>query len=96
MDVKVSHYRRYDRNVLRKMANDFGYVIVHDGYFNMLGILPYYIKGKRKRGTGESFSSNLNERNSIIYNFASRLLEPLEKWCPPHFGLSEIFVIRRS
>ena len=96
MDANVSHYRRYDRNVLRKMADDLGYVISHDGYFNMLGILPYFIKGKRKQGTEESFSSDLNEKNSKIYNFASKLLEPLEKICPPPLGLSEIFVIKRN
>ena len=40
-------------------------------YFNMMGIIPYWLKGRKKRSKGESFSTTLNEKNSKIYNMAS-------------------------
>lgn len=96
MDVNVSHYRRYDRGVLAQMASRLGYTVAYNGYFNRMGIIPYYLKGKLKKGTKESFSSSLNEHNGRIYNLASAILAPIEKRFPPHSGLSELFVIRKK
>ncbi len=95
MDTNVSHYRRYDRGVLRQMAQKHGYNIVYNGYFNQLGIIPYYLKGKIKKNTSESFSSDLNEYSGKIYNIASSILEPIERKFPPYFGLSELIIIEK-
>ena len=95
MDTNVSHYRRYDGGVLKKMAQKHKYNVVHNGYFNVLGIIPYYLKGKIKKNTSESFSSDLNVYSGKIYNIAASILEPIEKIFPPHFGLSELIVIQK-
>lgn len=96
LDKNVSHYRRYDRNVLKNMASELEMKVAYNGYFNALGIIPYYLKGKRHKGTRGSFSSSLNENNSRIYNFASVVLEPIERCFPPRCGLSEIIIIRKG
>lgn len=96
MDANVNHYRRYDRGVLKTIAQRCDLQVVYNGYFNMMGILPYYIKGRKKMKSGESFSTTLNEGNSKIYNLASKVLEPIEKIVPPKFGLSEIIVLQKK
>lgn len=95
MDRNVSHYRRYDKGVLRKLAEKSDMEIVFNGYFNALGILPYYLKGRCRMKEGESFSTSLNESNSRLYNIASEILEPIEKFFPPKFGISEVIVLKK-
>lgn len=95
MDKNVGHYRRYNKGVLKELAGTCGMDVVENSYFNALGIIPYFLKGKRKLKEGESFSSNLNENNSKLYNYASAVLEPIEKRFPPAVGLSEIIIMRK-
>lgn len=95
MDKNVSHYRRYDRGILAELAKKSDMEIVHNGYFNALGIIPYYLKGKSKMQEGESFSTSLNENNSKLYNLASKVLEPVEKKFPPKFGISEMIILKK-
>lgn len=96
MDTNVSHYRRYDRGVLKEMASKLQCEVVYNGYFNKMGVIPYWLKGKLKKKSNESFSSSLNEYNSKIYNLASLILEPIERRFPPHSGLSELIIIRKE
>lgn len=95
LDENVNHYRRYDRGILRNLASKCDMDVVYNRYFNAMGIIPYYLKGKRKIQEGESFSTSLNENNSKIYNLASKILEPIEKHFPPKVGISEIIVLRK-
>lgn len=95
MDKNVSHYRRYDKGVLANIAKQNNYKVIYNGYFNKLGIIPYWLKGKFKKNTTESFSSNLTEGSGRIYNFAARIMEPIEDKFPPRSGLSEIIVIQK-
>lgn len=95
MDRNVAHYRRYDRGVLKGIANELGLSVEVDFYFNMMGILPYWWKGRCRKGDGESFSTGLNKHNSRIYNLAAAILEPLEKLYHPPVGLSEIAVLKK-
>ncbi|NLL77710.1 MAG: class I SAM-dependent methyltransferase [Clostridiales bacterium] len=95
MDKNVGHHRRYDNGDLRKLAIQSGMKIVKNNYFNFWGIIPYYLKGKFSKDKGGSFSSDLNETNSRIYNVATKILEPIEKIFPPKVGLSEIIILEK-
>lgn len=95
MDENVGHYRRYDPGRLESIARKSGATIVKHHYFNRLGIIPYWLKGKKRFAKGESFSSSLNENNSRIYNFASVILEPLERIFPPKRGLTEVMILKK-
>lgn len=70
--------------------------VVENKYFNLLGILPYYLKGRFSKDTGGSFSTGLNEGNSKLYNLASKILRPLESRFPPPAGLSELIVLKKN
>lgn len=96
LDKNVSHYRRYDRGVLKNIAKECGLQVVENKYFNLLGILPYYLKGRFSKDTGGSFSTELNEGNSKLYNLASKILRPLESRFPPPAGLSELIVLKKN
>lgn len=96
LDRNVSHYRRYDRGRLEDIASRAGLKIVKHHYFNMMGIIPYWIKGRTKHRKKESFSSSLNKRNSRFYNFASVILEPIERRFPPKVGLTEVMILQKA
>lgn len=96
LDENVGHYRRYNKGDLKNLARENQLTILKNIYFNQLGILPYWWKGKRKVKDKESFSSSLNEYNSKIYNWASMLMEPIEKLILPPKGLSELIILRKG
>ncbi len=96
LDKNVGHHRRYARGELKKLAGAFGLKIVENRYFNFFGILPYFMKGKFGRDNGGSFSTDLNESNSKIYNFASKILEPIERIINPPIGISELIVLEKE
>lgn len=96
LDRNVGHYRRYDPGRLDDIAEKDHLRIIKHIYFNRMGIIPYYIKGKRtKAESKDSFSSSLNEGNSKLYNIASAVLEPIEKRFPPKKGLTELIVLQK-
>lgn len=95
MDENVGHFRRYDRGRMNDIANANKAVIVKHHYFNVLGIIPYWLKGRRKIDKDESFSTSLNEKNSRIYNYASIIMEPIEKVFPPSIGLTEVMILKK-
>lgn len=96
LDRNVSHYRRYDKGMVRKLAERNAMKVVHDSYFNFCGIVPYWLKGKRLKNTEKSFSSDFNEKNTKIYNWAAKILEPIERAIPPMAGLSEIVILQKT
>lgn len=96
LDRNVSHYRRYNRGELSELAKECGLEILLNKYFNFFGIIPYYLKGKFTRDRGGSFSTDLNDTNSSLYNMASVILEPFEKVINPPAGISEIIVLKKS
>lgn len=96
MDENVGHYRRYDPGRLSDIAKTSKLDIVKHHYFNMMGMISYWLKGKRKLGQNESFSSSLNENNSKLYNFASVILEPIERIFPPKWGLTEVMILEKN
>lgn len=95
MDKNVSHYRRYDPGRLEDIAEKNELRVIQHKYFNRLGIIPYWMKGKKKLKEDESFSSSLNQSSGKMYNIASAILEPIEKWIPPKKGISEIIILQK-
>ncbi|MGE5473056.1 MAG: class I SAM-dependent methyltransferase [Ignavibacteriales bacterium] len=94
MDKVCGHHRRYDPEVLKDMASKLDLEVIEDKYFNALGIIPWFLKGKvlKKKKT---FSDELNDINSNFYNFASMVLEPLEKMIRMPIGISEVVIMKK-
>ena len=95
LDRNVSHYRRYNPGRLEDIANSNNLRIIKHHYFNRFGVIPYWLKGRKKHKKNESFSSSLNEYNSRLYNFASLILEPIERRFPPKKGLTEVIILEK-
>lgn len=93
MDKNVGHFRRYDKDELKNLAGDCGFQVVDNFYFNLMGIIPYWLKGRLGKDKGGSFSTDLNENNSKLYNFAAAILEPIEKVIRPRGGISEFIIL---
>lgn len=96
LDKNVGHHRRYNKGELRKLAEKCDMKIIENKYFNCLGIIPYYLKGKFSKDSGGSFSTDLNGVNSKVYNIMASVLEPIEKKFKPKAGLSEIIILEKS
>lgn len=96
LDKNVGHYRRYDPGRLENIADINNLDIVKHHYFNMFGIIPYWLKGRKKADKGESFSTSLNGANSKIYNIASSILESVERRFPPKVGLTEVMILQKK
>jgi SAM-dependent methyltransferase len=98
MDKSAGHHRRYDKEDLKRLAEKAELKIIYHSYFNMFGILPYYLKGRTLAGENGAitYSSTLNNINSKFYNFATVLLEPVERIFNVPFGLSEIVVLEQN
>lgn len=45
-DKKIGHFRRYNKKTLRHVLEKNGFVISKMRYWNMLGVLPYFISEK--------------------------------------------------
>lgn len=93
MDKNVGHYRRYDKGKLKELAINCGYNVIDNFYFNFMGIIPYWLKGHFRKDKGGSFSTDLNERNSALYNIAAAIFEPIEKIKRPCRGISEFIIL---
>ena len=96
MDKNVGHHRRYAKGELKRLAEDVGLSVVVNHYFNFLGIIPYYLKGRRGKDLGGSFSTDLNESNSRLYNIASTIMEPIERLIKPPIWISELIVLEKE
>lgn len=95
MDKACGHFRRYDKGDLEKIADTLGLKIISNKYMNPLGLIPWILKGKIQKKEC-TFSDYLDEKRSFIYNFASGLLENIEKVIKMPFGISQIVILEKE
>lgn len=96
-DKNVGHHRRYNAGELGTLGNECDMKVIDNHYFNIAGIIPYWIKGRKKNVHEQaSFSTEMNGTTSFIYNLASKILEPMEEVFPPPVGLSEVIVLQKK
>jgi SAM-dependent methyltransferase len=91
LDYKAGHYRRYGVRGLREMVTAAGFEVVSLRYFDVLGVLPYYVVYRLLRRPGISGSTMWGYDRLLVP--ASRLLQrALRK---PPLGKNVILVARR-
>lgn len=95
MDKACGHYRRYDKGDLEKIADTLGLKIISNKYMNPFGLIPWIIKGtiQKKQST---FSDDLGDKTSSLYNLAACVLENIEKVIKAPFGISQIVVLEKD
>jgi SAM-dependent methyltransferase len=88
-DTQVGHLRRYGRAALKAEAQAAGFAIVKARYFDMAGVLPWYINFVLLRRPMGSGSVSLYDKVVVP---ASRFLESL---LPPPIGKNILMVARK-
>jgi hypothetical protein len=95
MDKNVGHYRRYNKKELYNKAIASRLKVVEDKYMNILGIIPYYLKGKLSKNKKGSFSTKTSQNEAKLYSLATSILEPFERVIKPRIGLSEFIILSK-
>jgi SAM-dependent methyltransferase len=85
-DRQVGHYRRYTKKSLVKLATDAKYRIVKANYFDVAGILPWYV-------SFVLLKSHPNQASVALYD---KLVVPpmrvLERLAPPPIGKNVLLI----
>ncbi len=95
MDIASGHYRRYNSGVLRKFAKELHLKILDNFYFNIFGIIPWYINGKLLR-KNKTYSETLGKQRIGFYNRLVPFLEKIDQINPFPIGISEIIVLQKD
>jgi len=82
-DLAIGHYRRYSRELLKKLMEECGFRVERSGYQNIFGIIPWWIIGRLlKRDLAVS------AEEGRFFNSLVPLLQRMEHVFPPPVGLS--------
>jgi len=89
-DREVGHYRRYTRDGLERVVQHAGFEVVRSRYFDIAGVIPWYVYFTLMgRGMG---------RGSV--SLYDRLVVPpmrrVESWITPPIGKNVLLVARRN
>lgn len=89
-DREVGHFRRYSRDGLRRVVTRAGFDLVRSRYFDVAGVLPWYVHFTLLgRGMGKG-SVSLYDR------WVVPPMRTLEGWVSPPLGKNILLVARRN
>jgi len=88
LDLAYGHYRRYTRRLLAARVREAGLEIVDIYSFNLLGVLGWWVKNRRR-------STGLGRLSLMAYDGLLALWRPLETRFRPRWGLSLIVHARK-
>lgn len=92
-DQSLGHYRRYSLENLRTKLEKTGHELLQSRYFNVLGILPWFLEGKIFRRTKGHFEDQ-SEGALSLQNAIVPVLQQLEDLVSPPVGISLFCVTR--
>lgn len=90
LDIKFSHYRRYERSDLALLAKTAGFEIIHLYYFDAAGVAPWWFVNRVLKASRLS-PSMARVYDRFVVPFA-RIME--QKWHPP-FGKNLVLIARK-
>ncbi|HMS64998.1 MAG TPA: class I SAM-dependent methyltransferase [Ignavibacteria bacterium] len=85
-DKSLEHYRRYNKESLNKLFQQNNIKIIHDQYFNLMGILGWFISGKVQKNT------TFPQGQMDLYNTLVPVFKIIDKVILNQAGLSVITV----
>lgn len=94
VDVASDHYRRYNRPMLRRIANIAGLEVVRLRYMNLAGVGPYFIKSRLLKKQA-NFSRTFSPRQLDRIRQAMPWLRMIDRLTGPPVGQSLVMVGRR-
>ncbi len=89
IDRAIGHYRRYERDTLLPLLQEAGFEIEHQRYFNVPGVLGWWVNAKL---LGRTAVPGVQAR---LVNFLVPLLR-LEQQIKPSFGMALIAIGKRK
>jgi SAM-dependent methyltransferase len=89
LDALDGHHRRYQKRMLRERLKPFPIEVLRLYYFNIVGALGWFVKGRVLKETRQS------EENYQAMNLLIPLVSRMERICRPPFGLSLIAIARK-
>jgi len=89
-DRAIGHHRRYHKDELIARVEEAGLVVVRARYFDLLGILPWWLVNTL--GGRTSLASSLSGLYSRVM---VPLMRPIERLVPPPVGKNIILIARR-
>lgn len=90
-DQKVGHFRRYTRAELVKKTQDAGFKVIESRYFDLVGILPWWLKYRLLR------SDKLETRTVRIYDrFIVPVARKLESVVTPPVGKNLLLIAQKE
>lgn len=91
LDKELGHYRRYEKNELKKLITSCGFSIEKIYYFNIVGLISWKI-----RALIEKESVNLKPYQIKIFDSIVPALKILENIVRPPMGISLIVIARKK
>jgi ubiquinone/menaquinone biosynthesis C-methylase UbiE len=90
IDTNVGHFRRYTKKELEYKVSKTRFVIQQIFYFNMLGIVGWYLNGNLAK------NANINSTASKIFDRLVPVSQNLEKIMGKKIGLSIVCYLRKE
>lgn len=90
LDSLDGHFRRYTKGMILDRIKNLPVEIVHLYYFNMVGSLGWFLKGRILR------EKNQSDANYAVMNMLIPLFSKIERVIKPFFGMSLIAILRKS
>lgn len=88
-DQSVGHFRRYTRKPLIQLSEAAGFHIVQARYFDIAGILPWYIHCTLLKNTLQAGNVSLYDQAVVP------LMRRIEAFCPPPIGKNILLIAQR-
>jgi 2-polyprenyl-3-methyl-5-hydroxy-6-metoxy-1,4-benzoquinol methylase len=86
IDKGLEHYRRYTQSMTNAVVESADFKIIHEQYFNAMGIPAWYISGKLQK------NNTIPEGQMGLYNKLVPIFKIIDKILFNKFGLSNISV----
>jgi len=90
LDKNLGHYRRYESAEMCEKYRNLGLVLEKKMYFNLLGILGWFLNGKIIK------RKILPSTQMRLYNLIVSFFRPFEDFLHPKVGLSLILILRKT
>ncbi len=88
-DRQVGHYRRYHKKDLRNLAMDAGFEIIKLKYFDVFGILPWYL-------AFVTFKKSVSQKNVALYDkWIAPVAKKVERIVSPPVGKNLLLVAKK-
>jgi len=89
-DKQIGHFRRYTKRGLSGLVRDVGFTLVRAQYFDLAGIIPWYVNYVLLRNSMRSAGVSLYDR------FVVPIMKPLESVVTPPIGKNVLLIGKKS